>query len=62
MNLIPKNVGFIGGHDVNAKLGVRNKMYKKVIGIYGLEKRNTKGRNMLEILRNNNLMVVNSFF
>ena len=42
MNLIPKNVEFIGGHDVNAKLGVRKQMYKKVIGIYGLENRNTK--------------------
>ena len=62
MNLIPKNVEFIGGHDVNENLGVRNQIYKKDIGIYGLDNRNTKGRNLLGILREKNLRVVNSFF
>ena len=27
MNLIPKNAEFIGGHDVNEKLGTRKQMY-----------------------------------
>ena len=59
MNLIPKNVEFIGGHDVNENLGVRKQMYKKVIGIYGLDNRNMKGPNMLGGIRENNLRVVN---
>ena len=62
MNLIAKNVEFIGGHDVNANLGVRKQMYKKVIGTYGLDNRNMKGRNLLGVLMENNLWVVNSFF
>ena len=62
MNSIPKTVGFIEGHDVNANLGVRKQIYKKVIGIYGLDNRNMKGRNMLGVLKENNLRVVNSFF
>ena len=33
MNLISKNVEFIGGRDVNANLGVKKHMYKKMIGI-----------------------------
>ena len=62
MNLIPKNVEFIGGHNVNANLGVKKQMYKKVIGIYGLEKRNMKGQNLLGLLRENNLRFVNIYF
>ena len=61
MNLISKNVEFIGGRDVNANLGVKKHMYKKMIGIYRLNNRNMKGRNMLGVLRANNLRVVNSF-
>ena len=61
MNLIPKNIEFIGGHDVTKNLGVRKQMYKKVIGIYELEKPNMKGRNLFGVLRANNLRVINSF-
>ena len=62
MNLIPKCFEFIGGHDVNANLGMKKHMYKKVIGIYGLAKRNMKVRNMLGVLRENNLRFVNIYF
>ena len=62
MNLIPNFFEFIGGHNVNANLGVKKQMYKKVIGIYGLEKRNMKGQNLLGLLRENNLRFVNTFF
>ena len=48
MNSIPKTVEFIEGHDVNANLGVIKQMYKKLIGVYGLDNRNMKGRNLLE--------------
>ena len=47
---------------MNANLGVKKQMYKKVIGIYGLEKRNMKGQNLLGLLRENNLRFVNTFF
>ena len=53
---------FIGGHDVNANLGVMKIMHRKVIGIHGLNNRNKKGRNLLGVLNANNLRVVNSFF
>ena len=62
MNLIPKCFEFIGGHDVNANLGVRKQMYKKVIGTYGLDNRNMKGSNLLGVPIENNLRVVKSFF
>ena len=47
---------------MNANLGVRKQMYKKGIGIYGLDNRNMKGRNLLGVLRENKPRVVNSFF
>ena len=59
---LPKTVQLIGGHDVNANLGVRKIMHRKVIGIHGLNNRNKKGRNLLGVFNANNLRVVNSFF
>ena len=32
MTSVPKSVEFIGGNDVNANLGIRNKMYRKTLG------------------------------
>ena len=32
MTSVPKTAEFIGGHDVNANLGIRNKMYGKTLG------------------------------
>ena len=62
MSSLPKGVQFIGGHDVNANLGMQRLMHKKVIRIYGLKNRNKKGQNPLVIFGVNNLIVVNSFF
>ena len=59
---LPKTVQFIGGHDVNASLGMSKIMHGKVIGIHGINNRNKKGRNLLGVLNENNLRVVNSFF
>ena len=42
MSSLPKAVQFIGGNDVNESLGVRKLMHKRVIGIYGIKKRNKK--------------------
>ena len=47
---------------MNENLGVRKQIYKKGIGIYGLDNRNMKGRNLLGVLRENKPRVVNSFF
>ena len=47
---------------VNANLGVRKLIHKRVIRICGIKNRNKKGRNLLGILSANNLIVVNSFF
>ena len=59
---LTKTVQFIGGHDVNANLGVRKIMHKKVIRIYGIKNHNKKGQNLLLLFRANNLRVVNSLF
>jgi hypothetical protein len=37
-------------------------MYTKVLGPYGLDKRYTKGLDILQVLQSNNLCVVNTFF
>ena len=47
---------------MNENLGVGKQIYKKVIGIYRLDKPNMKGRYLLGVLRANNLRVVNSSF
>ena len=44
LNSVTKSLNFIGGHNVNANLGVRKKLYKGVIGPFVIDKRNTKGR------------------
>ena len=62
MSSLPKTVQFIGGHDVNANLGVQKIMHKKVIRTYGIKNRNNNGRNLLGLFGANNLRVVNSFF
>ena len=47
MTSVPKSEEFIGGHDVNANLGIRTKMYRKTLGPWGIENRNMKGRILL---------------
>ena len=59
---LPKTVQFIGGHDVNANVGVQKIMHKKVIRIYGIESCNKKRRNLLILFGANNLRMVNIFF
>ena len=55
-------MNFIGGHDVNANLGIRKKLYKGVIGPFGIDNRNMKGRRLLSVLSQNRLRVTNSYF
>ena len=62
VNSVPKSLNFIGGHDVNANLGIRKKLYKGVIGPLGIDNRNTKGRRLLSVLSQNRLKVTNSYF
>ena len=35
MSYVPKTEDFIGGHDVNANLGIRTKMYRNNLGPWG---------------------------
>ena len=46
MSSVPKNAKFIGGHDVNANLGVRSKMYRKTLGPRVINNSNMKGRRL----------------
>ena len=62
LNLFPKSSIFIGGHDVNATLGVRKKLYKGVIRPFGIDNMNMKGKLFLSVLSENILRVGNSFF
>ena len=55
-------MNFIGGHDVNANLGIRKKLYRGVIGPFGIDNRNMKGRILLSFLSQNRLRVINSYF
>ena len=62
VNSVPKSLNFIGGYDVNANLGVSKTLYKGVIGPFGIENRNMKGRRLLSVLSQNILRVTNSYF
>ena len=61
MSLVPNTAEFIGGHDVNANLGISTKMYQKTLGPWGIDNRNTKGRIILGLFSHNRLKVTNSF-
>ena len=62
MSSVPKKSKFIGGHDVNANLGVGSKMYGKTLVLWGINNRNMKGRRLLGFFSNNQLKVGNSFY
>ena len=61
MSSVPKKANFIGGHDVNAILGARSKMYGKTLGTWGINNGNMKGKRLLGFFSNNQLKVANSF-
>ena len=50
VNSVPKSLNIIGGHDVNTNIGVRKKLYKGVIGPFGIYNKNMKGRILLSVL------------
>ena len=47
---------------MNANLGVSKKLYKLLIGPFGIDNRNMKGRILLSVLNQNRLRVANSYF
>ena len=55
-------MNFICEHDVKDNLGVRKKMYKGVIGPFGIDNRNMKLRILLSVLSQNRLRAANSYF
>ena len=59
---VPKNANFMGGHDVNANLGIISKMYGKTLGPWGIINQNMKGRILLVFFSNNQLKIANNFF
>ena len=61
MSSVTKKAKFVGGHDVNANLGVRSKMYGKTLGPWVINNLNMKGRILLGFFSNNQLKVANSF-
>ena len=61
MTSVTKSAEFIGGHDVNANLEIRNRMYRKTLGTWGIDNRNIKGRRLLGFFSQHRLKVTNSF-
>ena len=62
MSSVPEKAKFIGGHDVNANLGVRYKMYGKTLKPWVINNCNMKGRRLLGFFSNNQLKVANIFY
>ena len=62
MSSVPKNANCIGGHDVNANLGIGSKMHGKTLGPWRINNQNMKGRRLLGFFSNSQLKIANSFF
>ena len=62
MSSMPKTAKFIGGHNVNANLGVRSKMNGKTLGPWVINNHNMKGRRLLGFFSNNQLNIANRFY
>ena len=50
-NSIPRNAKLLSGQDVNCNIGIRSKMFRDVIGSYGINNRNAKGKDPLFLLK-----------
>ena len=51
------------GKDVNARIGIWDRTeYKSVLGLHGIDGRNTQGTNLLQIYSSHRLRVENTFF
>ena len=63
LNSVPTNAEIIIGSDVNAKVGRRDcEENKRVLGPFGLDDRNEKGKDLLQIYMTNDMRVSNTFF
>ena len=62
MTSVPKSAEFIGGHGVNANLGICTKMYRKTLETWGIKNRNMKGRRLPRFFSQQRLKVTNSFY
>ena len=59
---IPANYILFSGQDLNASLGTNNNSKLKCIGPYGLNNRNSKGKEAINILNLHNLFAPLTFF
>ena len=60
---MPTNAEIIIGSDVNVKVGRRDcEEHKRVLGPFGLDDRNEKGKDLLQIYMANDMRVSNTFF
>ena len=59
---ILRNAEIVSGQDVNANVGVRSKLYGEVLAPHGINNRDNKGRNLLNLLKFKNLRILNSYF
>ena len=51
------------GADINAQVGIRDKEeYRQVLGPHGIDRRNTRGKVLLDVYNSHGLRVENTFF
>ena len=60
--VIPRNTELLDSQDVNAKIGMQPNMSSDVIGIHGLYNGNTKGKDLLFILKSIKFRVLLTYF
>jgi hypothetical protein len=60
---IDRNTQLVVGLDINARIGTLTSVeHNQVLGPYGIARSNTRGKNLVHILRSNDLHVKNTFF
>ena len=58
----PHNLEVLLGADVNCNTGIRILMFKDTLGLHGIRNRNLKGKDLLYILKSNNLKIILTYF
>ena len=58
----PWNAKFLAGQDVNCNIRIRSEMFGNVIGPYGINNRNAKGKDLLFLLNSIKFIVLLTYF
>ena len=61
-NSITRNSELLSGQYVNCNIGIRSKMFRDVIGPYGINNRNAKGKDLLFLLNSIKFIVLLTYY